>query len=106
MYDKCCVFVVSVMAQGSYLLSLWPAVADKRLGPAPSPGTRPHADTDPVLCECPVLYLSLTNRMLSKPSMCSRTSLVASFPLCDSILVEIKCINVYRNLQKTRQIKS
>ncbi|PSN54649.1 hypothetical protein C0J52_01070 [Blattella germanica] len=38
-----------VMVQGSFLLSLWPAVADKRLGPAPSPGTRPHGDTDPVL---------------------------------------------------------
>ncbi|KAJ9600687.1 hypothetical protein L9F63_026176, partial [Diploptera punctata] len=38
-----------MMAQGSFLLSLWPAVADKRLGPAPSPGTRPHGDTDPVL---------------------------------------------------------
>ncbi|XP_063237766.1 phosphatidylinositol 4-phosphate 3-kinase C2 domain-containing subunit beta [Bacillus rossius redtenbacheri] len=38
-----------VMAQGSYLLSLWPAVADKRLGPAPAPGTHPHGDSDPVL---------------------------------------------------------
>ncbi|XP_069687221.1 phosphatidylinositol 4-phosphate 3-kinase C2 domain-containing subunit beta isoform X3 [Periplaneta americana] len=38
-----------VMAQGSFLLSLWPAVADKRLGPAPSAGTRPHGDIDPVL---------------------------------------------------------
>ena len=61
-----CVFVVSVMAQGSFLLSLWPTVADKRLGPAPSPGTRPHADTDPVLCKCPVLYVSLHNHMLSE----------------------------------------
>ena len=43
------------MAQGSFLLSLWPAVADKRLGPAPSPGTRPHGDTDPVLCK--LLYI-------------------------------------------------
>ncbi|PNF36119.1 hypothetical protein B7P43_G10961, partial [Cryptotermes secundus] len=38
-----------VMAQGSFLLPLWPAVADKRLGPAPSPGIRPHGDIDPVL---------------------------------------------------------
>ncbi|XP_049937857.1 phosphatidylinositol 4-phosphate 3-kinase C2 domain-containing subunit alpha isoform X1 [Schistocerca serialis cubense] len=38
-----------VMVQGSFLLSLWPAVADKRLGPAPAAGTRPHADTEPVL---------------------------------------------------------
>lgn len=54
------------MAQGSFLLSLWPAVADKRLGPAPSPGTRPRADTDPVLCKCPMLYVSLHNHMLSE----------------------------------------
>ena len=39
------------MAQGSFLLSLWPSVADKRLGPAPSAGTRPRGDTDPVLCK-------------------------------------------------------
>jgi hypothetical protein len=66
MSDWWCVFVISVMAQGSFLLSLWPAVADKRLGPAPSPGTRPHADTDPVLCKSSVLFVSLHNRMLSE----------------------------------------
>jgi hypothetical protein len=53
------VFVIRVMAQGSYLLSLWPAVADKRLGPAPSPGTRPYGDIDPVLCKCSMLCVFL-----------------------------------------------
>ncbi|XP_016845918.1 phosphatidylinositol 4-phosphate 3-kinase C2 domain-containing subunit beta isoform X2 [Nasonia vitripennis] len=38
-----------VMSQGSFFLSLWPAVADKRLGPAPAPGIHPHGDTHPII---------------------------------------------------------
>ncbi|XP_015599951.1 phosphatidylinositol 4-phosphate 3-kinase C2 domain-containing subunit beta isoform X3 [Cephus cinctus] len=38
-----------VMSQGSYFLSLWPAIADKRLGPAPAPGIHPHGDTHPII---------------------------------------------------------
>uniref|UniRef100_A0A1B6CT28 Uncharacterized protein n=3 Tax=Clastoptera arizonana TaxID=38151 RepID=A0A1B6CT28_9HEMI len=38
-----------VLAQGSFLLSVWPPGADKRLGPAPAPGTQPHGDMHPVL---------------------------------------------------------
>lgn len=37
------------MTQGRFLLSVWPLSADKRLGPAPAPGTHPHGDTHPVL---------------------------------------------------------
>ncbi|XP_039295233.1 phosphatidylinositol 4-phosphate 3-kinase C2 domain-containing subunit beta isoform X3 [Nilaparvata lugens] len=37
------------MTQGSFLLSVWPPAADKRLGPAPVPGTHPHGDIHPVL---------------------------------------------------------
>ncbi|KAG7196586.1 hypothetical protein KM043_013079 [Ampulex compressa] len=33
-----------VMSQGSFFLSLWPVIADKRLGPAPAPGIHPHGD--------------------------------------------------------------
>lgn len=47
------------MIQGSFLLSLWPAVADKRLGPAPAAGTRPRGDTESVLCECFTYLLQL-----------------------------------------------
>ena len=39
------------MCQGCYLLPIWPPVADKRLGPAPAPGLRLLADSDPVLCK-------------------------------------------------------
>ncbi|XP_015112954.1 phosphatidylinositol 4-phosphate 3-kinase C2 domain-containing subunit beta [Diachasma alloeum] len=38
-----------VMSQGSYFLSLWPAVADKRLGPAPAPGIHPYGETNPII---------------------------------------------------------
>ncbi|XP_034937048.1 phosphatidylinositol 4-phosphate 3-kinase C2 domain-containing subunit beta isoform X2 [Chelonus insularis] len=38
-----------VMSQGSFFLSLWPAVADKRLGPAPAPGIHPYGDTNPII---------------------------------------------------------
>ncbi|XP_076289347.1 phosphatidylinositol-4-phosphate 3-kinase catalytic subunit Pi3K68D isoform X2 [Lasioglossum baleicum] len=38
-----------VMSQGSFFLSLWPAIADKRLGPAPTPGIHPHGDTHPII---------------------------------------------------------
>lgn len=31
------------------MLSLWPPCADKRLGPAPSPGTHPYSHSHPVL---------------------------------------------------------
>lgn len=37
------------MSQGSFFLSLWPAAADKRLGPAPAPGIHPHGDTHPII---------------------------------------------------------
>lgn len=37
------------MSQGSYFLSLWPANADKRLGPAPAPGIHPQCDTHPII---------------------------------------------------------
>ncbi|XP_043472101.1 phosphatidylinositol 4-phosphate 3-kinase C2 domain-containing subunit beta [Leptopilina heterotoma] len=37
------------MSQGSFFLSLWPASADKRLGPAPAPGIHPHGDTHPIV---------------------------------------------------------
>ncbi|XP_050532896.1 phosphatidylinositol 4-phosphate 3-kinase C2 domain-containing subunit beta isoform X2 [Daktulosphaira vitifoliae] len=36
-------------AQGKHLLSLWPPCADKRLGPAPPPGTHPYSHSHPVL---------------------------------------------------------
>ncbi|XP_071564109.1 phosphatidylinositol 4-phosphate 3-kinase C2 domain-containing subunit beta isoform X3 [Temnothorax nylanderi] len=38
-----------VMSQGSFFLSLWPAIADKRLGPAPAPGIHPRGDTHPIV---------------------------------------------------------
>jgi phosphatidylinositol-4-phosphate 3-kinase len=38
-----------VLVQGSFLLPLWPAEADKRYGPAPSPGIHPYGDTHPVI---------------------------------------------------------
>lgn len=38
-----------IMSQGSYFLSLWPAIADKRLGPAPSPGIHPYGETNPII---------------------------------------------------------
>ncbi|EZA50776.1 Phosphatidylinositol-4-phosphate 3-kinase C2 domain-containing subunit alpha [Ooceraea biroi] len=38
-----------VMSQGSFFLSLWPAIADKRLGPAPAPGIHPHGDIHPII---------------------------------------------------------
>ncbi|XP_043267002.1 phosphatidylinositol 4-phosphate 3-kinase C2 domain-containing subunit beta isoform X2 [Venturia canescens] len=38
-----------VMSQGSFFLSLWPAIADKRLGPAPAPGIHPHGDVNPII---------------------------------------------------------
>lgn len=41
--------IISVMSQGSFFLSLWPAIADKRLGPAPAPGIHPHGDTHPIV---------------------------------------------------------
>ncbi|XP_026466110.1 phosphatidylinositol 4-phosphate 3-kinase C2 domain-containing subunit beta isoform X2 [Ctenocephalides felis] len=37
------------LSQGTFLLPLWPAAADRRLGPAPAPGTHPFGDTHPVL---------------------------------------------------------
>lgn len=37
------------MSQGSFFLSLWPAIADKRLGPAPAPGIHPRGDTHPII---------------------------------------------------------
>ncbi|XP_051160561.1 phosphatidylinositol 4-phosphate 3-kinase C2 domain-containing subunit beta isoform X2 [Leptopilina boulardi] len=37
------------MSQGSFFISLWPASADKRLGPAPAPGIHPHGDTHPII---------------------------------------------------------
>lgn len=36
-------------SQGKHLLSLWPPCADKRLGPAPAPGTHPYSHSHPVL---------------------------------------------------------
>lgn len=42
-------FSCSVISQGSFFLSLWPAIADKRLGPAPAPGIHPHGDTHPII---------------------------------------------------------
>jgi phosphatidylinositol-4-phosphate 3-kinase len=36
------------LAQGSFLLSLWPVESDKRLGPAPASGIHPQGDTHPV----------------------------------------------------------
>jgi len=42
-------FNYSVMSQGSFFLSLWPAIADKRLGPAPAPGIHPRGDTHPII---------------------------------------------------------
>lgn len=38
-----------IMSQGSYFLSLWPAIADKRLGPAPVPGIQPYGSTNPII---------------------------------------------------------
>ncbi|XP_012237472.1 phosphatidylinositol 4-phosphate 3-kinase C2 domain-containing subunit beta isoform X1 [Bombus vosnesenskii] len=38
-----------VMSQGSFFLSLWPAIADKRLGPAPAAGIHPHGDTHAII---------------------------------------------------------
>ncbi|XP_076625671.1 phosphatidylinositol-4-phosphate 3-kinase catalytic subunit Pi3K68D isoform X4 [Colletes latitarsis] len=38
-----------VMSQGSFFLSLLPAIADKRLGPAPALGYHPHGDTYPII---------------------------------------------------------
>ncbi|XP_011867449.1 PREDICTED: phosphatidylinositol 4-phosphate 3-kinase C2 domain-containing subunit beta isoform X4 [Vollenhovia emeryi] len=38
-----------VMSQGSFFLSLWPAIADKRLGPAPALGIHPRGDTYPII---------------------------------------------------------
>lgn len=37
------------MCQGSYFLSVWPANADKRYGPAPTPGIHPLTDTHPII---------------------------------------------------------
>lgn len=37
------------MICGSYLLSMWPATADKFLGPAPARGCHPQPDFCPVL---------------------------------------------------------
>lgn len=37
------------MSQGSFFLSLWPAIADKRLGPAPASGIHPRGDTHPII---------------------------------------------------------
>lgn len=37
------------MSQGSFFLSLWPAIADKRLGPAPAAGIHPHGDTHAII---------------------------------------------------------
>jgi len=36
------------LAQGNFLLSLWPTESDKRLGPAPASGTHPQGDIHPV----------------------------------------------------------
>lgn len=41
-----------ILTQGSFLLSIWPPVADKRYSPAPSPGTHPRSNH-------PVLRISL-----------------------------------------------
>ncbi|XP_012279784.1 phosphatidylinositol 4-phosphate 3-kinase C2 domain-containing subunit beta isoform X2 [Orussus abietinus] len=38
-----------VISQGSFFLSLWPAIADKRLGPAPAPGIHPRGDAYPII---------------------------------------------------------
>lgn len=38
-----------VLTHGNFLVSLWPPGADKRLGPAPLPGSHPHSDLHPVL---------------------------------------------------------
>ncbi|KAK0183358.1 hypothetical protein PV327_001408 [Microctonus hyperodae] len=38
-----------VISQGSFFLSLWPTVADKRLGPAPTPGIHPYGNTNPII---------------------------------------------------------
>ncbi|XP_072757955.1 phosphatidylinositol 4-phosphate 3-kinase C2 domain-containing subunit beta isoform X8 [Anoplolepis gracilipes] len=38
-----------VMSQGNFFLSLWPAIADKRLGPAPAPGIHPRGGTHPII---------------------------------------------------------
>ncbi|XP_044594663.1 phosphatidylinositol 4-phosphate 3-kinase C2 domain-containing subunit beta isoform X2 [Cotesia glomerata] len=38
-----------VMSQGNFFLSLWPAAADKRLGPAPAPGIHPYGETNPII---------------------------------------------------------
>lgn len=38
-----------VISQGSFFLSLWPTIADKRLGPAPTPGIHPYGNTNPII---------------------------------------------------------
>lgn len=43
------------MAQGSYLLSIWPPTTDKYLGPAPAKGTHPRG------YHCPVLSIEIPN---------------------------------------------
>ncbi|CAH0389985.1 unnamed protein product [Bemisia tabaci] len=39
----------SRMAQGCYLLCVWPPAADRRLGPAPGAGTHPFGDVYPII---------------------------------------------------------
>ncbi|KAF0298151.1 Phosphatidylinositol 4-phosphate 3-kinase C2 domain-containing subunit alpha [Amphibalanus amphitrite] len=48
-----------ILAEGGYVLPLWPPEAMKELGPAPFPGTHPSAD------KCTAITVDL-------PSMCSR----------------------------------
>lgn len=49
-------------SQGKHLLSLWPSCADKRLGPAPAPGTHPYSHSHPVLS----MYSNLNNYSLGE----------------------------------------
>lgn len=41
--------IFRILSQGSFFLSLWPAMADKRLGPAPAPGIHPHGNRHPII---------------------------------------------------------
>lgn len=46
------IFIFSVLTQGSFLLSIWEPVANKRFSPAPTPGANPVQNH-------PVLHISL-----------------------------------------------
>ena len=42
-------FVIRFLAQGTFLLSLWPRQVEKQVGPAPDPGSHPDANSCPVI---------------------------------------------------------